>query len=164
MAGAKTVNVGVLLPLHDNDGDGRRMVEYYRGLLLACDRVKKDGITVDMHAWNVPIDADINQTLKEKDVDKCDIIIGPLYTKMVKPLADFCAAVACNTEYIESGDLHWVSLDSNIHYLAPATGEFLRATCQPLKLGRSTSLFQTIIESPDNGKNIAIVETTMIQV
>ena len=90
VAGAKTVNVGVLLPLHDNDGDGRRMVEYYRGLLLACDRVKKDGITVDMHAWNVPIDADINQTLKEKDVDKCDIIIGPLYTKMVKPLADFC--------------------------------------------------------------------------
>ncbi len=90
VAGAKTVKVGVLLPLHDNDGDGRRMVEYYRGLLLACDRVKKDGVTVDMNAWNVPIDADINITLKEEGVDKCDIIIGPLYTKMVKPLAEFC--------------------------------------------------------------------------
>ena len=84
---------------------------------------------------------------------------GVLFT-----LADFAAAIAANSACIESGDLHWVSLDSNIHYLAPASGEFLRATCQPLKLGRSTSLFQTIIESPDNGKNIAIVETTMIQV
>jgi len=92
VTGKKEVKVGVMLPLHDNDGDGKRMVEYYRGLLLGVDRVKKDGITVDMHAWNVPIDADITQTLKEKDAADCDIIIGPLYTKMVKPLADFCQA------------------------------------------------------------------------
>ena len=92
VAGKKEVKVGVMLPLHDNDGDGRRMVEYYRGLLLGVDRVKKDGITVDMQAWNVPIDADITKTLaeKERDAANCDIIIGPLYTKMVKPLAEFC--------------------------------------------------------------------------
>ncbi len=91
VAGKKEVKVGVMLPLHDNDGDGRRMVEYYRGLLLGVDRVKKDGITVDMQAWNVPIDADINTVLNTKEAAECDIIIGPLYTKMVKPLADFCA-------------------------------------------------------------------------
>jgi len=90
VAGKKEVKVGVMLPLHDNDGDGRRMVEYYRGLLLGIDRVKKDGITVDLQAWNVPIDADINNTLQEKEAAECDIIIGPLYSKMVKPLADFC--------------------------------------------------------------------------
>ena len=67
-----------------------RMVEYYRGLLLGVDRVKKDGITVDMQAWNVPIDADINTVLSNKEAADCDIIFGPLYTKMVKPLADFC--------------------------------------------------------------------------
>ena len=89
---AKTVKVGVMLPLHDNDGDGRRMVEYYRGLLLACDRVAKDGITVDMHAWNVPKGADIQNTLKEKGAAECDLIIGPLYSEMVKPLAEFCKA------------------------------------------------------------------------
>lgn len=91
VAGKKEVKVGVMLPLHDNDGDGRRMVEYYRGLLLGVDRVKKDGITVDMHAWNVPIDADINKTLSENEAAECDIIFGPLYTNMVKPMADFCA-------------------------------------------------------------------------
>ena len=35
---SQTVNVGVMLPLHDVDGDGRRMVEYYRGILMAVDR------------------------------------------------------------------------------------------------------------------------------
>ena len=78
-------------------------------------------------------------------------------------MADFAAAVAANSEDTESGDLHWVSLDSTIHFLAPAPiGIVLKATCSALKPGRSTSLFQTIIESLDNGKRIAIVETTMI--
>ena len=93
VAGKKSVKVGVMLPLHDKDGDGRRMVEYYRGLLLGCDRVKKDGITVEMQAWNVPIDADISNTLKEQGAADCDIIFGPLYTKMVKPLRRRGAAV-----------------------------------------------------------------------
>jgi len=90
VVGLKNVRVGVMLPLHDNDGDGKRMVEYYRGLLLGCERVKKDGITVDLHAWNVPKDADITKTLQEKDAANLDMIIGPLYTTQVKALADFC--------------------------------------------------------------------------
>ena len=88
------VRVGVMLPLHNNDSEGMRMVEYYRGLLLACDRVAKDGITVDMHAWNVPRGADISKTIEEhrEEASACDIIFGPLYTDQVKPLADFCKA------------------------------------------------------------------------
>lgn len=79
-------------------------------------------------------------------------------------LADFAAAVAANTDCLADGDLHWVSLDANAHFLSPALGNGLKATCSPLKLGRTTALYQTIIESPDNGKRIAIVETTMVRV
>lgn len=84
------VRVGIMLPLHDNDGDGKRMVEYYRGFLMACEELKKKGISTDIHAWNVPIDADIRTTLAQEGAEKCDIIFGPLYTKQVAPLADFC--------------------------------------------------------------------------
>lgn len=76
-------------------------------------------------------------------------------------LADFAAAVAANAP---AADLHWVSLDSSIHFLSPATGDLLTATCRALKLGRSTALYQTIIESPDHSKQVAVVETTMIHV
>lgn len=84
---------------------------------------------------------------------------GALFT-----LADFAAAVAANSDCLEDGTLHWVSLDATIHYLSPALGDSLTAVCTPLKLGRATALYQTTIESPDNGKKIAIVETTMIYV
>ncbi len=86
----RAIRIGVMLPLHDVDGDGRRMVEYYRGLLLACDDLKARGISTDIHAWNVPIDADIRQTLLDPNAKRCDIIFGPLYTKHVKSLGDFC--------------------------------------------------------------------------
>lgn len=39
----KTVRVGVMLPLHDVDGDGRRMTEFYRGMLIAWRLVARHG-------------------------------------------------------------------------------------------------------------------------
>ena len=85
-----TVNVGVMLPLHDVDGDGKRMVEYYRGILMACEKLKQQGISTNVHAWNVPIDADIRSTLVQDGASSCDLIFGPLYSKQVAPLAGFC--------------------------------------------------------------------------
>lgn len=88
----KTVRVGVMLPLHDVDGDGRRMTEFYRGMLMACDSLRADGMNIDIHAWNVNIDADITNFIKQPGAAKCDIIFGPLYSKQVHALAEFCKA------------------------------------------------------------------------
>ena len=87
---SNAVKIGVMLPLHDVDGDGKRMVEYYRGILMACDYLKKHGVSTDVHAWNVPIDADIRTTLLQEGASQCDLIFGPLYTKQVAPLSEFC--------------------------------------------------------------------------
>ncbi|MBF1441041.1 MAG: LysM peptidoglycan-binding domain-containing protein, partial [Prevotella nanceiensis] len=76
---SKNVTIGVMLPLHNNDGDGRRMLEYYRGMLMACDSLKLQNISVQVNTWNVDINADIKQFLSEPNLDKCDIIFGPLY-------------------------------------------------------------------------------------
>ena len=91
-AQAHTICVGVMLPLHDVDGDGRRMVEYYRGLLMACDSLRAQGISTDVHAWNVNIDADIAQFTKDPAAAQCNIIFGPLYSHQVRGLAEFCKA------------------------------------------------------------------------
>lgn len=87
---SNVIRIGVMLPLHNNDGDGKRMVEYYRGLLLALEQMKTEGINTDVHAWNVPIDADIRTTLSEQNAANLDIIFGPLYSNQVKHLGDFC--------------------------------------------------------------------------
>ena len=86
------LRVGIMLPLHDVDGDGRRMVEYYRGFLMACDSLRAKGISTDVYAWNVPADADIRISLLDDNAKRCDMIFGPLYTRQLKPLADFCRA------------------------------------------------------------------------
>lgn len=85
----RAIRIGVMLPLHNDNGDGKRMVEYYRGVLMALDSLKTNGISTDIRAWNVPEDKDIRLTLLEKHVADRDLIIGPLYTKQLKPLADF---------------------------------------------------------------------------
>lgn len=84
-----TIRLGVMLPLHDVNGDGRRMVEYYRGILMACDSLKKIGISVDVHAWNTPDDEDIAPVLQDKAAQQCDLIIGPLYSKQMAQLSQF---------------------------------------------------------------------------
>lgn len=83
------VKLGVLLPLHDLNGDGQRMVEYYRGVLMACDSLKKVGISVDVHAWNLPANGDVNTVLRHETLASCDLIIGPLYSKYMEALSDF---------------------------------------------------------------------------
>lgn len=88
----KTVRVGVMLPLHNVDGDGRRMTEFYRGMLMACDSLRAEGMNIDVHAWNVNIDADITKFMQQADAAHCNIIFGPLYSKQVHALAEFCKA------------------------------------------------------------------------
>ena len=85
-----TLKVGIMLPLHNNDGDGQRMVEYYRGILLALNDLNVEGVKTEVRAWNVPIDTDIRTTLLDDDASKQHIIIGPLYSSQVGYLANFC--------------------------------------------------------------------------
>jgi len=85
----RAIQLGVMLPLHDINGDGRRMVEYYRGVLMACDSLRKTGISVDVHAWNVPENGDISETLADPAAAQCDLILGPLYSKQVHALSEF---------------------------------------------------------------------------
>ena len=85
----RELRVGIMLPLHNINGDGKRMVEYYRGVLMACDSLKTLGISTDICAWNVSEDSDINTFLNDEHAADRDVIIGPLYTKQLKALSDF---------------------------------------------------------------------------
>ena len=85
----REIRIGVMLPLHNINGDGKRMVEYYRGILMACDSLRANGVSTDVRAWNVAEDTDINEILQDPHAADRDVIIGPLYTKQVKALGDF---------------------------------------------------------------------------
>lgn len=86
---SQTLKVGVMLPLHDVNGDGRRMVEYYRGLLMGCDSLKRTGMSIEVYAWNTFEEVNMSGILQDPKAAKCDVIIGPLYSKQVPMLSDF---------------------------------------------------------------------------
>ena len=118
----RAIRIGVMLPLHNENGDGKRMTEYYRGVLMACDSLKANGISTDVRAWNVPENADIRTTLLEQHVADRDLIIGPLYTKQLKALGDYALKHDINvlipfsinsTEVYNNGNLFQVFQNGN---------------------------------------------------
>lgn len=89
-AATQQLTVGIMLPLHDINGDGKRMTEYYRGMLLAVRVLKMEGYNITVNAWNVAEGDDIHKTLADPKAAQCDVIFGPLYTNQVPSLANFC--------------------------------------------------------------------------
>ena len=82
----REIRVGVMLPLNDKSTDGKRMLEYYRGVLMACDSLRSIGISTDVQAWNVSDESDITKVLSDPNAANRDLIIGPYYTKQLKTL------------------------------------------------------------------------------
>ncbi len=83
------LKVGIVLPLHDDDGDGRRMLEYYRGILMACDDLKKQGISMEINTYNTFQDCIMDSILINSKLKDANIIFGPLYTKQLTSLTSY---------------------------------------------------------------------------
>ena len=129
---SQVINVGIMLPLHNINGDGRRMTEYYRGFLMAVEKLKSEGHSVNVHAWNVPEDADIRTTLLQDGANKCNIIFGPLYTKQVKDLGNFCRAY--NIKMVIPFSINGNEVDENpmIYQVYQSPDQFNQATIEQI--------------------------------
>ena len=78
------LKVGVLLPLSD-----KKMVEFYRGLLMAADSVRKAGVNLDIHAWDSGTTAAQIESLLPH-LKELDILFGPAFSVQVPPVAEVC--------------------------------------------------------------------------
>lgn len=85
----RELRIGFILPLHQHNGDGLRMTEYYRGWLLALDSLKQHGFSADVWAWNVPEEASVAATLDDPAAARLDLIVGPIYSSQVGAVAHF---------------------------------------------------------------------------
>lgn len=85
----REIRLGVLLPLHDINGDGRRMTEYYRGVLMACDSLRCEGLSIRVDAFNASEQCNINILLANPQLAQCDVIFGPLYSAQMPAVSAF---------------------------------------------------------------------------
>lgn len=90
----QTIKAAVMLPFmagtKTNADEQTRMVEYYEGLLIAVDSLKRQGISVDLYAYDTKGSANaIQSILNRNEMKDMDIIFGPAHTGNLKPLTDF---------------------------------------------------------------------------
>ncbi len=87
-----TIKAAVILPFLNgvSKSESSRMVEYYEGLLMAVDSLKRTGTSIDLYTYNSgPESASLNSILGKSEMKDMDIIFGPLYQQHIKPLAEF---------------------------------------------------------------------------
>lgn len=91
-AGYPSANVAVLLPLTAKGAEGGRSLEFYRGLLMAADRMKEQGKTIIFYAVDEGRpDEDVRGKLEKIRNSGVNLIIGPLYPEHFQPAASFAA-------------------------------------------------------------------------
>lgn len=90
--------------------------------------------------------------------------MGAVMGGVIFTLADFAFAIAANSYCLsEDKPLAWVSLGSNIQYLAQAKGNRLIAETSCVKHGRSTCVYSISVED-ENENRIAIITTTGMRI
>ncbi len=87
------IKAAVVLPLvpgEQGKAESARMLEYYQGFLMAVDSLKRTGSSIDLYTYDSGATvASVNAILAKPEMQKMDIIFGPLYTDQIKPMAEF---------------------------------------------------------------------------
>lgn len=84
------IRVALLLPL-TGSSDSQKMLDFYRGFLMAVDSVKQFGQSVEVFAYNSGETAsDMARVLTTNNFEDMNLVIGPLYSEQVPRLASFC--------------------------------------------------------------------------
>ena len=156
----RAIRLGVMLPLHDKNGDGRRMVEYYRGVLLACDSLKRLGISVDVYAWNLAEDGNPKEILEDPNAAMCDVIIGPLYSKFVADLSAFTEKYGIMMVIPFSINAHELYTNRHIFQVYQHPNELMESTAR-----RCSEWFKDyhpiIVDCADAGSTKGLFTTTL---
>ncbi len=89
-----TIKAAVLLPFMTGTNTAKenqtRMVEFYEGFLLAVDSLKRQGISLDIYAFDTQgKENTLRNILQKEELKNMNIIFGPAQSKNIKILAEF---------------------------------------------------------------------------
>lgn len=88
-----TIKAAIILPFVGDDGhrgESMRMLEYYEGLLLAVDSLKRSGVSIDLYTYDSGRSTSSLKTILNKpELKEMNVIFGPMHQVHVKPLAEF---------------------------------------------------------------------------
>lgn len=87
------IKTAIILPLMLNDSvssEQMKMVEFYEGVLLALDSLKRQGVSIDLHVYDSSNKwASIQPILERPEMKEMNLIIGPVYDTHITEAAAF---------------------------------------------------------------------------
>lgn len=87
----KTVRLGVILPFQQRHKESGRMIEFYRGILMAADSLRKSGTSMDIYAFDSgKTPQELQKLLNSRKLPQLDFIVGPLYAEQIPALSQYC--------------------------------------------------------------------------
>lgn len=93
LAAFPDVRFAVLLPFEEQSERGARMVEFYRGILMAVDSVRNTGVSVEVCAASTTGSiSQLQQILAQPGMDTMDFIIGPADQGLCLTVSQFCSS------------------------------------------------------------------------
>jgi ABC-type branched-subunit amino acid transport system substrate-binding protein len=70
-----------------------RFIQFYQGFMMAADSLRKEGLNVEIHVYDVDQQASkALSVLRDPDLKKMDIIFGPFFKSTFAMVADFALA------------------------------------------------------------------------
>ena len=85
------LKVGVVLPFAEKSERAKKMVEFYQGFLMAADSAKKEGLSMEIHAYSSGrTEADIMEVLGKPGMSRLDILFGPVDEQQLPATINFC--------------------------------------------------------------------------
>lgn len=94
VANPNALKIAVLLPFMLKtpyiDASVNYFWEFYRGLLVGLEEVKRAGISVELHTYDIEKSlSSLDSVLRLPELPAMDLLIGPAYANQVEAVADF---------------------------------------------------------------------------
>jgi len=86
-------NFAKVTPTSKTDANTEKFVEFYQGMLVAIDSLKRTNLSVNLRVYDSgKTDADVRKLLNGEELKSMDVLIGPAYTSQIKALSEFAKA------------------------------------------------------------------------
>ena len=86
----KYIKAAIILPFKAKTSEGTKVIEYYQGVLMAADSVRRLGTSVEIYAYDSgETEAHIKGVLAKPEMKLMDVVFGPLYKAQMPALSAF---------------------------------------------------------------------------
>jgi LysM repeat protein/ABC-type branched-subunit amino acid transport system substrate-binding protein len=97
------------------------VVEFYEGLLLSVDSLRKTGLSINLNVYDTRNDtAKIQELLNDPEMQTMDLIIGPIYNQEIKLVSQFSKAHGINMVSPLLPNLNFVYDNPNLFQVYPS--------------------------------------------